>query len=343
MKGWVRAAVERSWRGVSGWDVAVVNCLTTPLSWIWAGVTALRNHRHDRRPGVAVSGVRVVGVGNIAVGGTGKTPVAAWIARRLVDQGHACAVVTSGYGEDEILLHEQWNPAVPVFADADRVVAVRRARDAGARVVVLDDGFQHRALHRDLDLVLLAIEQPFPGPMMPRGPYREPPSQLRRADAVVLTRRTADRSAAERFAARVDDVAPGSVVGCLALRPGGWLDAAGEDAAAPRGPILAVTGIARPSIFLADLDAVLPEGTDIRLHEFPDHHGYTSEDVTRVAAVADAEGRTIVTTEKDAVKLVALHATPSSMRVLASRLSWDWGADLVEDALERAVGVEKRP
>ncbi|MDZ7779733.1 MAG: tetraacyldisaccharide 4'-kinase [Gemmatimonadota bacterium] len=335
---WLRAVVERSWRDRSGWDTAMVKCVTVPLSWVWAGAMAVRNYLHDRRTGVSVPGVSVVGIGNLAVGGTGKTPLTAWIARRFVARGHECAVLTSGYGNDELLLHQRWNPRVAVYGERDRIAGVRRARAGGAGVVVLDDGFQHRALARDLDLVLLAVEQRFPGRILPRGPYREPATQLRRADAVVLTRRIADRSEAEHFAARVEAVAPGVVVGCLALAPGRWLDLAGQEAVAPEGPILAVTGIARPHTFLADVGVALPEGTDVRLCEFPDHHEYTSEDVERVAAIADEDGRTIVMTEKDAVKLVGWGRIPTSARVLTSQLSWDWGADRVEDLLDRVVG-----
>ena len=110
------------------------------------------------------------------------------------------ALLLSGYGTDEVLLHRSWNPSVPVLADPDRVAGARRAVRDGASTVVVDDGFQHRRLARDLDIVLLSVEDPFPGGVLPVGPYREPAESLARAHAIVLTRRGASIEAAREWA-----------------------------------------------------------------------------------------------------------------------------------------------
>jgi tetraacyldisaccharide 4'-kinase len=333
----LRAAVERSWSGDDGPWNAPLAALTTPLSWIWGGVTAVRNRRHDRRPAARLEGVRVVSIGNLAVGGTGKTPLAAWVVDWLAQRGARPGVVVSGYGADELLLHRRWHPDVPVFAGRDRRSAVARARDAGARVVVLDDAFQHRAVARDLDVVLLAAEHTFPGRLLPRGPYREPPTALRRADAVIITRRTAEVGAADRIAREVARVAPNAATGVLALRPGRWCDVGGAGAEPPVGPLLAMSSVARPRTFLAAVRAAVAEGTDVRAHGFPDHHDYSDDEVRSIATEAEREGRTIVATEKDAVKLAALPATPASLRVLCSRVEWDRGLEDIERCLSHLM------
>lgn len=283
----------------------------------------------------------MISVGNLAAGGTGKTPVSSWIVAKLLAEGVRPAVVSSGYGEDEILLHRRWHRGVPVFADARRASALVRAREAGARVVVLDDGFQHRAVARDLDLVLLAAEHRFPGHVLPRGPYREPTSALNRADAVLITRRSAPLDEARRVAAEVERVAPGMLVACVAISPDGWLDVHGHPASAPEGPLLAVCALARPDTFVSALRVATGEGTDIRAHGFPDHHDYSDRDMHRLRTEAEHGGRTIVATEKDAVKMARLDTTPETVRILRSRIEWDWGQTELEALLGRvAAGPE---
>lgn len=336
-----RTVVERSWSEGPTAATRALELLTTPLSWLWRGATAVRNRRYDRQPARRIEGLRVVSVGNLAVGGTGKTPVSSWVVDRLLGKSVLPAVVLSGYGEDEVLLHRRWHPEVPVFADPRRASAIARAREAGSRVVVLDDGFQHRAVARDLDVVLLAAEHRFPGHVLPRGPYREPASALGRADAVLITRRSADVAGARRVAAEVDRIAPGVVVGGLVVSPDGWSDVHGQSASAPEAPLLAVCALARPDTFVSALRVATGEGTDIRAYGFPDHHDYSERDMRRLRGEADSGGRVIVATEKDAVKMAGLATTPDSVRILRSTIEWDWGEgdfDLLLDGV--AAGLE---
>jgi tetraacyldisaccharide 4'-kinase len=157
--------------------------------------------------------VPALSVGNLTVGGTGKTPVAAWLAERLRARGARPALVLRGVGGDEPRVHALLNPDVPVVTGADRVAGVRAAVALGADSVVLDDGFQHRRAGRDADLVLVSAERFDAGSvrLLPAGPYREGLAALARASAAAVTRKVASPEHAAAIAAelatRVPDVA----------------------------------------------------------------------------------------------------------------------------------------
>ena len=175
----------------------------------YALATAARNWLYDRRllP-VQAAPVPVISVGNLTLGGTGKTPLVAWICRQLIASGLRPAVVSRGYAarkgdtSDEAAELAILLPGVPHVADRDRVSGAATAARLGVHVVVLDDGFQHRRLHRNLDVVAIDASDPFGcGHLFPRGLLRERVCGLARADAVVLTRATGvdpDRRAAIR-------------------------------------------------------------------------------------------------------------------------------------------------
>jgi len=342
MNGWLTRFARRWWAGEYGlWGSALALALT-PFSGIWRAVTALRNRRWDRRGGMELEGVAVVSVGNLAVGGTGKTPIAAWVARALADGGAQPSLLLSGYGADEVLLHRSWNDDIPVLADPDRVSGAQRAEREGATVVVVDDGFQHRRLARDLDLVLLAVEDHFPGRVLPCGPYREPAAALSRADGVVLTRRSASEGEAralEQKVGGVPSVGKDRVLGCVHL-----LADRLEELVDPNVPLsgpleqpLALTAIARPEAFRHDVARLATGSVD--LLAFADHHPFTEDDAH--AARKRAEGRPIVVTEKDAVKLRAFADVLGETWVLRQRLVWDWGEEVVRERIAR-VGVSVR-
>jgi tetraacyldisaccharide 4'-kinase len=254
--------------------------------------------------------VPVISVGNLTVGGSGKTPLAAWLLRGLRERGERPALVARGYGEDEILLHRRWNPKIPIIAEEDRAYGAWKAARKGATVVVLDDGFQHRRLARELDIVLVAANTPVKGRLLPRGPFREPFSSLGRAGVVVLTQKGREESSRE-MEGRIDPFLRESPVK-VAFVPSGWTDLAGAPSEGPRGEFLAVTGIGDPGGFSRVLrEAVGPRG---ELLSFPDHHGYGWGDVQTI--LDRAGGRTIVVTEKDAVKLGAFQSHLKDLRVL---------------------------
>lgn len=289
---------------------------------------------------MTVEGLRVVSVGNLAVGGTGKTPITSWVARVLAEQGAKPAIVLRGYGRDEVLLHREWTPDLPVVVGRDRSAAAEKARNAGADVAVLDDGFQHRRLDRALDLVLLAVEDPLRERLLPRGPYREPIAELRRATAVVLTRRSTSVDQARAFAAeliRGDRVPRGIVAACVHLEADEvhtLADRRPVIASAPLRDPLVLTAVGRPDALRHDVEA-MSEGV-VELLDYEDHHEFTEEEARM--ARARAGDRPIVITEKDAVKLRRFSAALGEVLVVRQRLSWDWGEDAIR-ALLRGVRV----
>lgn len=278
----------------------------------------------------------VISVGNLTVGGTGKTPLAGWIARTLADLGARPALLSRGHGEDELALHRRWNPDVPVVVDRRRIEGARTAAEQGATVAIVDDGFQHRALARDLDIVLLAAEQPFPGALLPRGPYREPPSALGRADLIVITRKTAGPERAGAVRRRLLNLHPNVPTARALLAPDGWVDLSGNPVAAPSGDLLAVASVADPGTFRSLVER--ETGGTCELAAYPDHHAYTDEDARAVRRRAN--GRTVVTTEKDAVKLEAHRALMDDVRVLRLAVLLERGEGELRRALARFAGGE---
>jgi tetraacyldisaccharide 4'-kinase len=171
--------------------------LTAPAAWLYARAVAVRNRRFDRGQGVSSVSVPVISVGNITVGGAGKTPTVSWLAAWLQEAGHTPAIAMRGYGarpgelSDEQQEHMARLPDVHVVARPDRVGALGAFLPAHPEVdcVLLDDGFQHRRLRRDLDLVLIdASRDTMNDRLLPWGFLREPLANLRRADAVIVTR-----------------------------------------------------------------------------------------------------------------------------------------------------------
>jgi tetraacyldisaccharide 4'-kinase len=267
------------------------------------------------------------------VGGTGKTPVASWVARRCEEEGGRPALLLSGHGRDEVLLHRRWTPAIPVLVGRDRVDAARRALAQGADVAIVDDGFQHRRLARDLDIVLLAVEDRFPGRVLPRGPYREGPGALLRADAIVVTRRSGGAEEARALADRVRGLGCRALVAGIRIVGGHWFDLRGDPSPEPRGEALAVAAVGRPAAFGETVRGLL--GARVELAAFPDHHEFGARDAERLRAWAGS--RAIVTTEKDAVKLASFSDTLGDVYVLRQEIAWDWGERAFRDLLTAAL------
>ncbi len=266
----------------------------------------------------------VVSVGNLSAGGTGKSPMVAWLARELVRRGLRPGVVSRGYGahapgteNDEALALREELPELLQAQDPDRGRGARALLVQGADALILDDGFQHRRLHRDLDLVLIDVTRPWGLPsvppggealcaLLPRGLLREPPRALARAGLIVLTRTDqAPASAREALLARVEELAPGAPVACTVHCPRALraVHAPRERAAVEilRGArVELVSGIGNPDAFESSVRAL---GAEVLAHRrFPDHHAYLPSDVEGLGAA----GARLLTTTKDAVKLRAL-------------------------------------
>lgn len=273
----------------------------------------------------------VVSIGNLTVGGTGKTPMTQWLCRRLAAQGKRVAVLSRGHGGegrgtrlvsdgaqtfltarqagDEPVLLARTLPGVPVLVGKDRRKSGREAlRRFPLDALVLDDGFQYWQLARDLDIVLLDARRPFDnGFSLPRGLLREPPRHLRRAGIVVVTRADAlDTAGREELAARIARLAPEASlfwavhcpVGLVRLDDGSTVS---PDALAGKH-IVALSGIAQPESFARTLTEAT--GAQIVRHlARPDHAWLGPETVAEARNMAAALGAdALVMTEKDAVK-----------------------------------------
>jgi tetraacyldisaccharide 4'-kinase len=298
-----------------------------PLAWGYRlGVAARRVAFRTGLRRVYRLPVPVVSFGNLTVGGTGKTPAALWLAEWLRARGERPAIVTRGYGgnlqgrvvtvgrdgqslydareigDEAVLLAERFSG--PVVCGADRVAAAKVAlEEHGATVLILDDGFQHWRLGRDVDVLLVDGRAGFGnGALLPAGPLREPLGALKRADAIVVTKATAGTRVAEilvRHAPNVPtfaaELTPRSLMvsddGILVSRPLG--DLVGRK-------VVTVSAIAQPQSFYELLGQL--EVRAVEVLEFPDHHQFTQADWQRITQAAH-RADLVVCTEKDIVKL----------------------------------------
>lgn len=282
----------------------------------YAIAVAARNAWYDRRESAVTRvDVPVVSVGNLTVGGTGKTPMVKWIARWLRQHDQRVAILSRGYGaeegtkNDEALELEQSLPDVPHLLGADRVATARIAiEELESQILLLDDGFQHRRLGRDLDIVLLDATAPWGyGHLLPRGVLREPVSSLRRAGVVCLTRADAiDPSVRDQIRQRVAKLAP-QAAWCEAnhrptsLLPIGTGPTTSIDELQGRS-VAAFCGIGNPIAFRRTLENA---GAQIvHWRQFPDHHNYTAADIaTLEQQIASTGAELVVCTHKDLVKV----------------------------------------
>ncbi|MDA0834505.1 MAG: tetraacyldisaccharide 4'-kinase [Planctomycetota bacterium] len=297
----------------------VPSCLRGVLSLASIGYSIgsrLRNAAYDHGwKGIQHADTPVVSVGNLTAGGTGKTPVVGFLAERFRERNFRVAILSRGYralkstgNNDEKLLLDRLCPGVPHLQNADRVELAKRAvREFSAQVLILDDGFQHRRLARDLDIVLIDCLNPWGyGKLLPRGLLREPMSSLRRADLIMLTRadlcppeqRISIRDKLEQFRGTAECVE-------IAFRPAHLVGRNAETASIEslRGaPILAACGIGNPQGFSQTLERL---GCRIvGFERFADHHHYSLDDCRHLSHEALRLNVTaILMTEKDLVKI----------------------------------------
>lgn len=337
-----------------GWPSAILRgCLRLaefPYTW----VVEQRNRRYDRgRTPIARVPVPVISVGNITVGGTGKTPLVAWLAQWLQARGRRVALISRGYKStaqgpnDEARELQRRLGDVPHLQDPHRATAARAAVEVlGCNAIVLDDAFQHRRIHRDLDIVLIDALEPFGyGHLLPRGLLREPPARLARAHVVGLSR--ADAVDASRRATLHDEIrrwAPQAAWIELAHQPEQLINAAGESCSVTElagRRVVAFCGIGNPDAFRRSLIGL---GCDVAaFHPFPDHHTFTPRDIAALerAVTAQEEKRVdgIVCTCKDLVKLDITRIGSCPLWALAIAIQVTAGLPAFEAALTRALAA----
>jgi tetraacyldisaccharide 4'-kinase len=299
----------------------------------------------------------VVSIGNVTIGGTGKTPAVELAVRTLAEQGHRPAVVSRGYGRksrgvlvvadvasirrepdeagDEPFLLARRLPGVPVVVGADRWAAGRVAREScGATALVLDDGFQQRTLAVSLEIVMARAERPWGnGRLLPAGPLREPLRALARADLIVAT--GAGHVRADEVAATAARFAPHAPVVTAALVPVGCWDGRRMEpvplTTLKGARVLAFAGIGSPAAFAATLHE-LDVAAD--LVTFPDHHWYSADDLGALHARATGSDA-LVTTEKDWVRLRGRLGAGPPLYVISVALRMLDGAGVWQRAFER--------
>jgi len=315
-----------------------------PFGGVYWAAMRMRTARHASG-GVLRLPLPTIAVGNLSVGGTGKTPLAAWIAAYCARRGWRPGILLRGYGGDEPLVHRRLVPEAVVVANPDRVAGAAAARAAGARVLVLDDAYQLLGVARDVNLAVVSAEScagsPWP---LPAGPWRERWDALDRADVIVVTRKHASATAAADVAARLARRRPGTpiVLAWLALEHLEALQSgtrwelgrvAGQD-------VVAAAGIADPASFGAQLRAA---GARVQLLAYQDHHVYGPTDLARLVRAAAAGGYVVVT-EKDAVKLRGRWpaGVPEPL-VAVLGVRWERDGRALEQAVDGVLAPAGRP
>lgn len=314
--------------------------LLMPLCWLYGATIHGRNYcftsgifKQKRLP------CTVISVGNIVVGGTGKTPAVAAIAKLLQNKGSQVAILLRGYkrhssedatvvsdGENRLCSREESGdeadmlarqlPKIPIVVGKQRYLTGKTAIDHfKSEVLILDDGFQHRQLARDLDILTIDATQPYgTGALLPIGTLREPMSAIRRADIILLTRTDAVGTQVADLKAELNRLAPHTPILETVHQPTSlyWLNPSDKPSTMSINAItgkrlLAVCGIGNPGAFAATLEKHKPEA--VELFAFPDHHVYTESDLKQIQQhMKQCKAEWVITTQKDEQKLVTFAA-----------------------------------
>lgn len=285
-------------------DARLARAALLPAAGLWRMGMGLRElaFRRGWRPTHRLP-LPAVAVGNLTVGGSGKTPIASWIAAHYAERGVRPGILLRGYGADEVLVHRHDVPEAIVVANPDRVAGAAVAAADGARVLVLDDAYQRLDVQRDLNVLVLSAETTLAVRWpLPAGPWREGWDALDRADFVVITRK---RASAEAAAALADEVGRRRRVPTAIIHLGlnhleGLVSGRRQPMDTLQGRrVVAATAIADPDAFVAQVKG---SGAQVQVATWRDHHDFRDEDVAWLARAARKADHVILTA-KDAVKL----------------------------------------
>lgn len=369
--------IHNIWQQQNAW-ARVGRVALTPFSFFFSVAVHTRNWLYDCGvlPITQVP-LNVISVGNLTVGGTGKTPLVLWLAETLQQRGYQVGILSRGYkgtaigstlvgregiplvtpvevGDEAVMLARRF--AGVVIAGRDRIAAARLAyQQLALDVVILDDGFQHRRLHRDIDILLLSAQETNNTNLLPAGPFREPLSSIRRAHAVVLSKKivgsghslpfpfsvtphsafriphsTSSHSAIPQFHA---DLVPTALVQVV---DEAWHELPLSTLAGKR--LLVFTGIANPQPFYRTIQQLGAELAQVV--EFPDHHSYTHtqwQKLTRDSRAYDG----LLTTEKDLVKLERFSVANDRLLALRVQLQLE-PAEMFVQTIERRLRIPKK-
>ncbi len=329
----------------------MLRMLLGAVSVVYAGGVAIRNLCYDKRwLKSRAAKVPVISIGNLTTGGTGKTPLVVWLCEILRTSDRKCAVLTRGYKSEKGKLTDE--PAILAKSCPDAHIAVNSDRcqgaekavsQFGANVLVMDDGFQHRRLKRDLDIVAVDATCPFGyGRMLPAGLLREPVKALKRAQAVVITRydQVAD-GGIEKLEEAIKVISPDITIAKAAHRH--------PYAKAIKGAVFTIEelkaqsifvfcGIGNPAAFMNRLDEY---GLDIvGSRVYNDHHDYTEQDLTDIYEEARyLEADMVLSTQKDWVKTTLLSQNDDNIvfAYLALELEFLDGEDKIKNLVNKTI------
>ena len=329
--------VEHVWYG-GGAGSILVRAALWPVARVYDAAMLVRSRLYDS--GVldaAAPDLPTISVGNLTVGGTGKTPFSAWLAFKLKVRARP-AIALRGYGDDETQVHARLNPDVPVVVNPDRGAAIREAKKHGADIVVLDDAFQHRRIARNADIVILSAEQLLrPHRMLPAGPWRERLPAARRADVLVVTRKSATPAQIERAIEMIRIAIPDVPIVVAYLAPDRLVNAVDDDTMSIdelRGAqVVALAAIGEPELFQTQLEEL---GARVSLTSFRDHHTFSDDEINAIAARVPSDGFAVCTL-KDAVKLAGRWPGPSRLWYVSQQLVVEQGAEEIDRLLKRVL------
>ena len=315
--------------------------LAIPVYWFgWK----LKSRRFKNESNIFQASVPVVSIGNITTGGTGKTPLVRWIAKQLLDRGYRPAILSRGYGasnnetqpvNDEYRELKWYLPDVPHLQNPNRVESAKKLiAEKMADILVLDDGFQRRQLGRDLNIVVIDATFPFgAGYLLPRGLLREPLSELKRADFVLINRCNlvqpdqveTIKKTVRGFTSATIQLANTKVAGCVQA-DGKQLDLS----ELKNKSIFAFAGIGNPQNFL---DLLVRNDLSLSGHRwFPDHYHYQQQDIDELF-VESQNAEILICTMKDLVKLEQLETGDRKIVALMIDLEFEGGE--LADAIGR--------
>ena len=249
---------------------------------------------------------RVISIGNITLGGTGKTPLVEWIASRLVEKNRKVVILSRGYGRgDEVTLLAKKLKGVSILIGKDRASLGKEVvNNLKAEFILLDDGFQYWPLERHLEVVTLDSTSPiWKDRLLPAGTLRERLSNLKRAQVFVLTRVNNSDSDVTRWLEYLKNIKPQTSIFLTRHRPKEFINRKGEKfptALVKDKDIIVFSGIARPAAFEETLKAL--GGKLLHSFRYPDHHYYTAADLAEIKKIT-GEKVLIITTEKDLVRI----------------------------------------
>lgn len=322
-----RIVRRQGWYAWLGWALM-------PVGWLYGLLASLRRKWYESGNRQIRLPVPVISVGNIEVGGTGKTPVTIWLANRITGMGYRTAVVARNFGrrksscrvrldsddvrkdftDEVLLLAESLLGRSSVYAGRSKTeAAIRAYRGEKPDIIIVDDGFQHLRLHRSIELVVLDFGSPFgQGGIIPSGTLREFPSVISRADHIWINRIPSGMSAEWIKRRLIDYNWKAPVQFSRVKHTGVRLVGGGSIGKIPTSTLLAFCGIGKPDSFRNSLEEVgiRLEGLEV----FPDHHAYTPEDIKHLRGLMERTGASgLITTAKDAVKLYGLPGTSDIM------------------------------